>query len=407
MSPVDVDPGPDGIAAFRAEAHQQAQLLPRALAHLPFGTYERVHVSPDAPVPELMVYRPAAGPTTPGVFVNLHGGGFVLGDWQRRRPVLPVPGRRGRVRGRQRRLPPGARAPVPGRGPPDRGAADVAGRRTRRWSVPTGRGSPSAGTARGATISAAASLLTARAGGPALRGLARRLRAAGPVHTTERQARRPGQRRRRCRRAREHGGAVQRLVPAGPGGRPGPARVAGPRPGPLGPAADAGDHRRARPAARRRATASPNACERRASRRSTSSTPDCGHGFTHRRSRGARRGSMAPHGRLRAAGARRSGRGTGMTVRSEPRVHHRGAARCRRRRRPDPDRAPARDPDRRRDGVRVAGRDGAARRRRLEPRTPGRVDGAVGPLRDPLRGRCRRLGRRTPPCTRRTPRRRS
>ena len=59
-----------------------ARRLPRALPHLPLGTYERVRVPGDVPVGELMVYRPAGGDDVPGVFVNLHGGGFVLGDWQ-------------------------------------------------------------------------------------------------------------------------------------------------------------------------------------------------------------------------------------------------------------------------------------------------------------------------------------
>jgi acetyl esterase len=50
------------------------------MPHLPLGTYERV-TTQDAPVAELLVYRPVGGARRPGVFVNLHGGGFVLGDW--------------------------------------------------------------------------------------------------------------------------------------------------------------------------------------------------------------------------------------------------------------------------------------------------------------------------------------
>lgn len=81
--PVDSEgDGPDGIRTFRSAAREHARRLPRAMAHLPLGTYERVGVTRGAPVTELMVYRPAGGPTAPGVFVNLHGGGFVLGDWR-------------------------------------------------------------------------------------------------------------------------------------------------------------------------------------------------------------------------------------------------------------------------------------------------------------------------------------
>lgn len=72
----------DDIATFRSDAGEHARRLPRAMPHLPLGTYERVRVPGDAPVAELMVYRPAGGPDLPGVFVNLHGGGFVLGDWE-------------------------------------------------------------------------------------------------------------------------------------------------------------------------------------------------------------------------------------------------------------------------------------------------------------------------------------
>lgn len=84
------------IATFRAGAAADAASWPRALGHLPAGTYERVPLPAGAPLPELMVYRPATGGPAPavpgrpdgpgrpapGVFVNLHGGGFVLGDWE-------------------------------------------------------------------------------------------------------------------------------------------------------------------------------------------------------------------------------------------------------------------------------------------------------------------------------------
>lgn len=72
----------DDVAAFRAGSAAYLATQPRALAHLPRGTWDVVDAGPDAPVRELMVYRPAHGPAVPGVFVNLHGGGFVLADWQ-------------------------------------------------------------------------------------------------------------------------------------------------------------------------------------------------------------------------------------------------------------------------------------------------------------------------------------
>lgn len=72
---------PDDVATFRQESEQEVARRPRALAELPTGTYERV-AAPGAPVPELMLYRPHDVVGVPGVFVNLHGGGFVLGDWR-------------------------------------------------------------------------------------------------------------------------------------------------------------------------------------------------------------------------------------------------------------------------------------------------------------------------------------
>lgn len=77
---------PDDIATFRAEARRHAARVPRALAHLARGTYARVVLPAGAPVRELMVYRPAGGVRRPGVLVNLHGGGFVLGDWEQDDP---------------------------------------------------------------------------------------------------------------------------------------------------------------------------------------------------------------------------------------------------------------------------------------------------------------------------------
>jgi acetyl esterase len=77
-----VTDGFEEVRQFRAEAQRLAQSLPRVMPELPTGTYETVALGPSAPVQELMLYRPAGGPTVPGLFVNLHGGGFVLGDWR-------------------------------------------------------------------------------------------------------------------------------------------------------------------------------------------------------------------------------------------------------------------------------------------------------------------------------------
>lgn len=73
---------PSDIEAFRAGAVQQAESWPRVLSHLPKGTHERITLPAGAPEAELMLYRPAASVGVPGVFVNLHGGGFVMGDWE-------------------------------------------------------------------------------------------------------------------------------------------------------------------------------------------------------------------------------------------------------------------------------------------------------------------------------------
>ncbi|UJP40637.1 alpha/beta hydrolase [Cellulomonas palmilytica] len=75
MSPVH-----DDVAAFRVESARYGASLTRALPHLPVGTYEVLDAGAGAPVRELMVYRPAGVAGPPPVLVNLHGGGFVLGE---------------------------------------------------------------------------------------------------------------------------------------------------------------------------------------------------------------------------------------------------------------------------------------------------------------------------------------
>jgi acetyl esterase len=72
----------EDIETFRRDARQQAASWPRILPDLPVGTDERVALPAGAPVAELHLYRPAGGAGVPGVFVNLHGGGFVMGDWE-------------------------------------------------------------------------------------------------------------------------------------------------------------------------------------------------------------------------------------------------------------------------------------------------------------------------------------
>jgi len=68
------------VREFRVESARFVGSLPRALPDLPTGTYEVVDAGPDAPVRELLVYRPTGGVRRAGLLVNLHGGGFVLGE---------------------------------------------------------------------------------------------------------------------------------------------------------------------------------------------------------------------------------------------------------------------------------------------------------------------------------------
>jgi len=72
----------DDARAFRVEAARHALTVPRALPDLPRETFQVIDAGAQAPVRDLMVYRPQDGPEVPAVFVNLHGGGFVLGDWR-------------------------------------------------------------------------------------------------------------------------------------------------------------------------------------------------------------------------------------------------------------------------------------------------------------------------------------
>lgn len=72
----------DDVEAFREAGRREATAWPRALSHLPSGTYESVPVSPESGFDELMVYRPEGASGVLPVFVNLHGGGFVTGDWE-------------------------------------------------------------------------------------------------------------------------------------------------------------------------------------------------------------------------------------------------------------------------------------------------------------------------------------
>ncbi|WP_087508263.1 alpha/beta hydrolase [Cellulomonas iranensis] len=71
---------PEDLRAMRADAATQDTHPTSLLAGVPTGTAEHVALADDAPVRALRVYRPSGVTTTPGVFVNLHGGGFVLGD---------------------------------------------------------------------------------------------------------------------------------------------------------------------------------------------------------------------------------------------------------------------------------------------------------------------------------------
>jgi acetyl esterase len=70
------------IHAFRRGSREMATALPRVLPDLPCGTYDRIPVPGEAGVTELMVYRPSGVPGPWPVYLNLHGGGFVIGDWE-------------------------------------------------------------------------------------------------------------------------------------------------------------------------------------------------------------------------------------------------------------------------------------------------------------------------------------
>jgi acetyl esterase len=70
------------VEAFRRGSREMARMVPRVLPDLPRETYERVPVPAEAGVTELMLYRPSGVSGPPPVYVNLHGGGFVVGDWE-------------------------------------------------------------------------------------------------------------------------------------------------------------------------------------------------------------------------------------------------------------------------------------------------------------------------------------
>ncbi|MDQ0426961.1 alpha/beta hydrolase fold domain-containing protein [Cellulomonas iranensis] len=71
---------PDDLRAMRADVATQDAHPTSLLPGVPTGTAERVALADDAPVRALRVYRPVATSGMPAVIVNLHGGGFVLGD---------------------------------------------------------------------------------------------------------------------------------------------------------------------------------------------------------------------------------------------------------------------------------------------------------------------------------------
>lgn len=69
------------IEAYRRDDATQTGKWRQTLEGLPLRTWTTAPVPRAAGVDELMLYRPA-GVTAPAVFVNLHGGGFVLGGWE-------------------------------------------------------------------------------------------------------------------------------------------------------------------------------------------------------------------------------------------------------------------------------------------------------------------------------------
>ena len=220
-----------------------ARAAPPAARHLRTGA-----PAGDAPLAELMVYRPAGGPDVPGVFVNLHGGGFVLGDWQDDDPYCRYLADAAGcvVVNVDYLLAPEHKFPAA-----VHQTAALLAWLTADASTIGADGSRIAvgGHSAGGNLSAAACLVAARHGDPQVRGLIvdyAPLDLATPPSAKLADAGSP-----RRFRARERGRSLQRLVPADAGGRLGRARLTGPGGGPLPPAADPRDHGRARSPARR------------------------------------------------------------------------------------------------------------------------------------------------------------
>lgn len=160
----------DDVEAFREAGRREAAARPRALSHLPSGTYESVPVPPESGFEALMVYRPGGASGDLPVFVNLHGGGFVTGDWQSDDPYcrLLCDATGAAVVNVDYHLAP--EHPFPGAVEQTYALLDWLARDGAVVGVDPGRIAVG-GHSAGGNLSTAACLLAARLGGPRARGL--------------------------------------------------------------------------------------------------------------------------------------------------------------------------------------------------------------------------------------------
>ena len=162
-----------------------------------------------------MVYRPTEGPELPGVYLNLHGGGFVLGDWQPDDPYCRYLADAAGcvVVNLDYLLAP--EHPFPAAVHQTAAVLEWLAEHASQLGADASR-IVVGGHSAGGNLAAAACLLAARRGGPRLRGLLVDYAPLDLATPPSSEARRRRDRRRRGPGVREHGRALQRLVPAGP-----------------------------------------------------------------------------------------------------------------------------------------------------------------------------------------------